>query len=91
MKKIALVLAVVLMLSLVLVSCGGTEESKAPATSDVVSTETSKEVSEEESEEESEEVSEEESNNLILLKKGADKLTEEVNKILAKALQMAGK
>ena len=31
------------------------------------------------------EVSEEESNNLILLKKGADKLTEEVNKILAKA------
>lgn len=31
------------------------------------------------------EVSEEESNNLILLKKGNDKLTEEVNKILAKA------
>ena len=31
-------------------------------------------------------VSEEESNNLILLKKGADELTAEVNKILAKAL-----
>ena len=61
MKKIALILAVVLMLSLVLVACDNTEESKAPATSDVVSTETSKEVSEEESEEESEEVSEEES------------------------------
>ena len=62
MKKIALILALVLALSLVLVSCGGTEESKAPATSDAVSTETSKEVSTEASEEESdEEVSEEES------------------------------
>jgi hypothetical protein len=61
MKRIALILAVVLMLSFVLVACDNTEESKAPATSDVVSTETSKEVSEEVSEEESEEVSEEES------------------------------
>ena len=60
MKKIALVLAVVLMLSLVLVSCGGTEESKAPATSDVVSTDTSVEESTEVSEEESTEVSDEE-------------------------------
>jgi predicted small secreted protein len=60
MKKIALILAVVLMLSLVLVACdNGTEESKA--TSDVVSTETSVEESTEVSEEESEEVSEEES------------------------------
>ena len=61
MKKIALVLAVVLMLSLVLVSCGDTEESKAPATSDVVSADTSVEESVEESTEVSEEVSEEES------------------------------
>ena len=60
MKKIALILAVVLMLSLVLVACdNGTEESKA--TSDVVSTDTSVEESTEVSEEESEEVSEEES------------------------------
>ena len=60
MKKIALILAVVLMLSLVLVSCyNGTEESKA--TSDVVSTDTSVEESKEESTEVSEEVSEEES------------------------------
>ena len=58
MKRIALILAVVLMLSFVLVACDNTEESKAPATSDVVSTETSKEVSEEVSEEESTEVSE---------------------------------
>jgi len=58
MKKIALILAVVLMFSLVLVSCdNGTEESKA--TSDVVSTDTSAETSTEESEEESTEVSEE--------------------------------
>ena len=59
MKKIALILAVVLMLSFALVACDNTEESKAPATSDTVSTETSKEVSEEVSEEESTEVSEE--------------------------------
>ena len=58
MKKIALILAVVLMLSFALVACDNTEESKAPATSDTVSTETSKEVSEEVSEEESTEVSE---------------------------------
>jgi hypothetical protein len=65
MKKIALILAVVLMLSFALVACDNTEESKAPATSDTVSTDTSveesTEVSEEESTEVSEEVSEEES------------------------------
>lgn len=56
MKKIALLLAVVLMFSFVLVSCdNGTEESKA--TSDVVSTDTSAETSTEESTEASEEES----------------------------------
>ena len=73
MKKIALILAVVLMFSLVLVSCDNTtEESKA--TSDVVSTDTSAETSteesteasEEESTEVSEEVSEEESQEPVI-------------------------
>ena len=77
MKKIALLLAVVLMFSFVLVSCdNGTEESKA--TSDVVSTDTSAETSTEESteasEEESTEASEEESTEV------SDEVSEEESK-----------
>ena len=60
MKKIALILAVVLMLSFALVACDNTEESKAPATSNTASTDTSVEESKEVSEEESTEVSDEE-------------------------------
>ena len=62
MKKIALILAVVLMLSFALVACDNTEESKAPATSETVSTDTSVE----ESTEVSEEVSEEESQEPVI-------------------------
>ena len=58
MKKIALILAVLLMLSFALLACDNTEQSKAPATSDTVSTDTSAEESTEVSEEESTEVSE---------------------------------